>query len=107
MNGRFFGDFEVDTRVYAPPTLKGWLWETLDDGSILAVSGTQVYRTQDDGQSWNSWALSVEGHPELSFGNCLLLQSDDGPLVMVGMDFHDYAFSWNQTLNLPQLHLQP
>ena len=98
---KVLGDFEVDTRVYAPPTLKGWFWETLDDESILTVSGTQVYRTQDDGQSWDSWALSVEDHPELSFRNPVLLQSDDGPLIMVGMDFHDYTFSWNNTLNLP------
>ena len=92
---------EVDDRIYAGPDSPGVNLAMLGDGSILCVSGNRVYSSVDVGETWNSWALNVVGHPELDIRGPVLCATENGPLIAVAMEFSTYNWSWDSSLNAP------
>lgn len=98
---KIINGFEVDERVDAGPASPGVNLARLDDGGILTVASNRVYWSGDLGQTWDSWALNIPGHPGLDIRSPVLCVTENGPIVAVGMEFSTYNWSWNTALNAP------
>ncbi|MBC7328299.1 exo-alpha-sialidase [bacterium] len=68
----------------------------LNDGRLAAVDSRGICFSQDEGVSWSEPIFVCEGINEKEPASYDLVQTDDGTIVLLYLNFKDYRFKWDE-----------
>lgn len=78
-------------------------FEQLEDGTLLVIDKNVLRKSTDGGQTWEAVSGEIASGLNIGFGGHpgQFLQTRNGTLVVLYLDFDNYKFSWNDEKGEP------